>query len=411
MEIPLTAIQRGNCSAGGTSLERHAKTYHPRFKGCSSSEKEVPYRCVVLLTPTGEQSEFGWDDLDDFWTGVRRSHAQSIYRDFVGVQRKGSSLVYPPDSPLLTCGEYRLVSRTQDMDDQALFQVLADGVAKLREQRQIVSSSKTIRQLEVQLLLQYNHFSLRHEGNNLTLEDTRHIAELILSSGKRHEANKFFVQQSIRRKIPDAPWEDIIDARNHILVAGQLGGFFCRHAITEALLKKLHWGVMQGLLTSDAQGPAGCYRRVDIKVAGGQPERPCFTDVPALMKRFVETTMVQLDQEPLFVYVARVHSEFQLILPFRGGNGRMGRLIINLILMKHGYPILVLPTALSPMFIRGVEMGHAGDLSLFTRLLAEASFRSLHVYEDSLGAQLLPTAEDLLDVYVVRGIPSTLISP
>ena len=79
--------------------------------------------------------------------------------------------------------------------------------------------------------------------------------------------------------------------------------------------------------------------------------------------------------------------------------------------MKHGYPVLVLPPSLSSMYNRGVEMGHKGDLFLFTRLVAEASFRSLHVYEASLGINLLPPLADLLDVYVVRGIPSIIAPP
>jgi hypothetical protein len=39
---------------------------------------------------------------------------------------------------------------------------------------------------------------------------------------------------------------------------------------------------------------------------------------------------------------------------------------------------------MSFMFNHGVEMGHRGDLSTFTHLLAEAIFKSIQVYEDAL---------------------------
>lgn len=73
------------------------------------------------------------------------------------------------------------------------------------------------------------------------------------------------------------------------------------------------------------------------------------------------------------------------IHPFGGGNGRIGRLLVNMILLKNGYPVLVLSSSLSNMFNHAVEMSHQGDFTAFARLLGQAIFRSLQVYEDALG--------------------------
>jgi hypothetical protein len=394
------------------------------YKCFEVPEKEVPYRCIVSLTPNGDDLRFGGECLDDFWRDVHASHAHSLYRDFVGVQRTGSDLVYIPDSPLLLPGEYKVVSRTESLDNQTLFQIISKGVSKLSGRRRLPSAKATIKQLESEFLLQFNHFSLHHEGNELSLDETRWIMDTIRSTGKHrkdpsdeYEASSDLVDLLIKDTVPNASWVDLIEARNHILVSEQLTSLARRHTITETLINGLHSCVMHGLPHApdgEEQGgaaAAGCYRTADIEVAGGQRARPSHRDVPRLMKRFFKTTMIRKEKEPVFDFVARVHAEFQLIHPFRDGMGRMGRILINLILMKHGYPMLVLPTTLTSMFDRGVEMGHKGDLFLFTRLVAEASFRSLQVYQDALGTDLLPTASDLIDVYVVRGIPSTDMSP
>ena len=113
------------------------------------------------------------------------------------------------------------------------------------------------------------------------------------------------------------------------------------------------------------------------------------------MKSFSETTMVEKPGENIFEYLCRIHSEFQAIHPFVDGNGRVGCLIMNLLQMRKGYPILTLPTSLSSMFNEGVKEAINGRSETFTRLLAEAIFDSLQVYEKALGKQLLPTLDDL----------------
>lgn len=142
---------------------------------------------------------------------------------------------------------------------------------------------------------------------------------------------------------------------------------------------------MSGLLENTDEGIAGEYRKVSIGVEGSTKGRPPFSDVPPLMRFFLkENTTIQGADEDLFEFLARIHTEFQYIHPFRDGNGRIGRMIMNLHLMKNEHPILVLLTTISNMFNHGIEMGRRGNLSIFTRLLEEAIFNSLQIYEDAL---------------------------
>ena len=100
----------------------------------------------------------------------------------------------------------------------------------------------------------------------------------------------------------------------------------------------------------------------------------------------------------MFDYLARVHTAFQYIHPFRDGNGRLGRIIMNILLVKQGYPVMTFPTTSSPLFNHAVSLGVHGleyhlenGEKLFSRLLAEAVFSSLQAYENAIGEQLLPT--------------------
>ena len=293
-------------------------------------------------------------------------------------------------------GEYTLVSRTHALSDDDLFRVLEQGVAALKEQRPL--SLDCIKKVENRELLLFNHFSLSHEGNSLSLSEMRMLTEL-LASGKDwkrliEEAELMANLQEFSQTTTSK--QDVREASNHILVTEQLAELSCQD-ISETLILQLHFSIMNGLLDRSEEGLAGEYRKVAIGVEGSAKGRPSSTEIPPLMKRFFEVTMVQTNDECLIEYMARIHTEFQYIHPFRDGNGRIGRLIMNLHLMKNGYPVLVLPTTLSCLFNHSVELGHRGDRKLFARLVGEAIFRSLATYEDVLEGKvrLLPTVEDV----------------
>ncbi len=116
------------------------------------------------------------------------------------------------------------------------------------------------------------------------------------------------------------------------------------------------------------------------------------------MKAWSDDSIVKKDDEHLIEFLARIHTRFQHIHPFRDGNGRVGRLVMHLFLLKRGFPVLAFPPSLSALFKWSVNRGTHGDESHFSRLLAEVLFKSLQAYEDALGVQLLPKVEDVCHV-------------
>jgi fido (protein-threonine AMPylation protein) len=150
------------------------------------------------------------------------------------------------------------------------------------------------------------------------------------------------------------------------------------------------------LLNNVEEGLAGEYRKVSIGVEGSQKGRAPAADVHALMCQWFEKHLIKGEREHMVEFLARIHSQFQYIHPFRDGNGRIGRLVMNLFLLTEGYPVLTFPSTLSNMFNHGTEMGHRGDLTIFKRLVAESLFASLQAYEDAMEVQLLPAVEDTI---------------
>ncbi|MCX6768400.1 MAG: Fic family protein [Candidatus Micrarchaeota archaeon] len=148
------------------------------------------------------------------------------------------------------------------------------------------------------------------EGNQATYEDT----DTILRGGKARAREK-----------------DVREIKNMKKCVDFL--FHYSGAVDERLLLKLHKIQMEGVLPG-----AGGYRTVDVRV--GNYICPSHKDVPGLMSRFFQWFRESEKNRHPFELAVLAHLKFVRIHPFRDGNGRMARLLMNLILLKRGYPPL-----------------------------------------------------------------------
>ena len=94
---------------------------------------------------------------------------------------------------------------------------------------------------------------------------------------------------------------------------------------------------MKGVIAS-----AGKYRDYDLEVKGAGFTPPPFYEIPENMKEFIEMLNNNPDELRPIEFATQVHYDFVWIHPFEDGNGRMARLLLNLVLVRNGYPFAVI---------------------------------------------------------------------
>jgi len=105
---------------------------------------------------------------------------------------------------------------------------------------------------------------------------------------------------------------------------------------------------------------AGKYRKVQVFISGTDFVPPAATQVPGLMKLFASSIAVLEKEEHPVVYAALLHKELVEIHPFVDGNGRTARLLMNLALLQHGYPITIIPPILKNDYISAIKQTQTG---------------------------------------------------
>ena len=198
------------------------------------------------------------------------------------------------------------------------------------------------------------------ENSTLTLEDT----EKILSGGN------LMREVNVR---------EVFEAKNLA-------------KLTESLLEKdksllnikLILNLHKTLLTNIDEKIAGRFRsgKEWVRVGNHLGANPQF--VPSLMKELVDN----YNQHKISYFldaVAHFHAEFETIHPFVDGNGRMGRVLINLQLMNEGFPPIIIQNKSKhsqyyPLFTQYQStMKYGGFTELFALLLQEALHKRITI--------------------------------
>ncbi|RYD35064.1 MAG: Fic family protein [Verrucomicrobiaceae bacterium] len=220
-----------------------------------------------------------------------------------------------------------------------------------------------VRNLHEDLILRWTYHSNAIEGNTLTLRETKVALEGITVGGK-----------TIREHLEALNHRDaILLLEEQVREAGPL---------TEWTIKSLHQLILKGI--DDAN--AGRYRTVNVRIAGATHPPPDQLVVPELMERFI----IWYREEAIHLHpverAARVHRDLVRIRPFVDGNGRTARLLMNLELMKAGYPAAVVPVESRLAYYDALDADPAGGESgLFLGLVTGIVRDSFSPYWHALG--------------------------
>lgn len=127
----------------------------------------------------------------------------------------------------------------------------------------------------------------------------------------------------------------------------------------------------------DTETP-GNWRRHNIQPFPGGMKPPDYTEVPALMTDWVAgVNAVGRDPAPIAEAVARRHAAFERIHPFLDGNGRTGRLLTNLLLVRLGYPPAIVYKRDRSRYLAALSRADRGDHGPLGELFARAILDNL----------------------------------
>lgn len=146
--------------------------------------------------------------------------------------------------------------------------------------------------------------------------------------------------------------------------------------INEWEIKQIHNLILRKINPEEA----GSYRTLDVMAAGTNYRYPPHYLLSQLMRDFA----IWLNSESALrlhpvEYVSIAHYRFVSIHPFRDGNGRTARLLMNLLLIRAGYPIVVIDNQIRNDYINALAYGQQNqdDLSQLFALIFDATISSL----------------------------------
>lgn len=195
------------------------------------------------------------------------------------------------------------------------------------------------------------------EGNSLTESDTNIVIRYGLAIGGK-------------------PLKDHMEVLGHSEAYDLLFRLAHHKDITEGVVKELHRLFYYRIELDQA----GKYRDQKVIVTGANFVPPPPDRLPDLMKSFVEGIPGMRKKLHPPEFAAALHKDFVTIHPFIDGNGRVARLLMNLVLLQAGYPIVVIPPATRREYLLALDKTHTGDDRPFMDFIAGACHESAKEY-------------------------------
>lgn len=226
-----------------------------------------------------------------------------------------------------------------------------------------------LKRLQEEFRLHHTYHSNAIEGNTLTLSETKLVIEEGITIGGK-SLNEY------------------LEARNTSKAYDIIEGLAKEKEINHTILQQIHEEVTKGLMED-----SGKYRTKNVRITGAIKTPPNFTKVPKLIGSLLKD-LKKTDVHPI-QKTAYTHHKLVGVHPFTDGNGRVARLLTDLLLIRNGYPPIILKKEDRAKYYRYLKSADAGNLKPFANFIARAVDESLIRYLSIFGGEdeLLPLKE------------------
>jgi Fic family protein len=235
------------------------------------------------------------------------------------------------------------------------------------------------------LRIDWTYNSNAIEGNTLTYGETAFfLREGLTSEGK--------------------PLKDYVEAKNHAEAIDYLHEIVqSKRPVTEGFIKELHALLLRDIEHTVAKGAHGklVHKPLD---AGAYKTRPNHVlTLSGTIHKYTEPLQVPDEMQKLLTWLQEsnqhpveravlFHYRFVCIHPFDDGNGRMARLLMNLILMQAGYPPCVIHNERRREYLQRLEEAdQSGDTDAFVGFVSKELVRTARVMLQALQGKPLPS--------------------
>ena len=205
--------------------------------------------------------------------------------------------------------------------------------------------------------LEEAHHSTAIEGNTLVLKQV----EQLLEEGRAVGNKELREYMEVRGYADAANW-----------VYGQAlnpGGWSSGELLSLTELRHIHrlaltpaWDVAPHPSAGPSERP-GSFREHDIRPFPGGMDPPPWPEVSAMVTDWIiEVQALGRDGEGIQPEaLAKAHAHFEQIHPFLDGNGRTGRLVLNLLLIRLGYPPAIIFKGDRRRYLAALQSADRGD--------------------------------------------------
>lgn len=147
--------------------------------------------------------------------------------------------------------------------------------------------------------------------------------------------------------------------------------------ITRKFILELHSLTMRDAVDEKYKNQVGSYRKVQVFIRGVNWTPPSPEDVPNDMKDLLIWYSKNKDKVHPLVTAIYFHIGFEIVHPFIDGNGRVGRLLLNFILHKNGYPMVNIPNKEKNRYYKALQEAQMkGNLRPFIDMVLELMKKS-----------------------------------